>query len=189
LTRPTTWRFGSRFHSQSSASIARSARGASFTANQISRFARRFRSIDAGGRAQRPPQDHARHVGTFHPAALAPLRRRRGREQLIEALGPAQGVAVLEQREQIRCTQRGRALYRLAVPPGEQGEIAASPGALKTPLSARVAWAVGAPKATRAKRGARPSGSAAAHSSERTRTRAGSFAGRPCSKASFKLRQ
>src|SRR2546425_5097749 len=91
-----------------------------------------FRSIDASDPAQRPPQDHARHVGTFRPAALAPLDAREEREQLIEALGPAQGVAMLEQREQIRCTQRGSALYRLAVPPGEQGEIAAIAGRFET---------------------------------------------------------
>jgi len=91
-----------------------------------------FRSIDASGRAERPPQDHARHVGYFHPAALAPLDAGEERDQLIEALGPAQGVAMLEQREQTRCTQRASALYRLAVPPSEQGKIAAIAGRLET---------------------------------------------------------
>src|SRR5205823_12346180 len=77
-----------------------------------------FRGIAAGSRGERPPQDHARHVGTFRPAALAPLDAGNDREQLVEALGPAQGVAALEERKQVPRTQRGGALYRLAVLPG-----------------------------------------------------------------------
>src|SRR2546426_9576470 len=84
-----------------------------------------FRGIDPRNRGQRPPQDQARHVGYFRPAAPAPLDAGEDREQVVEAFGPAQGVAMLEQRKQVRRTQRGSAPYRLAVPPGEQGEVAA----------------------------------------------------------------
>src|SRR5205823_12934665 len=70
------------------------------------------------------------------PAALAPLEAGEEREQFVEAFAPPQGVAMLEQGEQVRCTQRRGALYRLAVPPGEQGEIAAIAGRLE-PLAQR----------------------------------------------------
>src|SRR5258708_13603186 len=38
---------------------------------------------------------------------------------------------MLEEREEVGRAQHGNALYRLAVPPGEQGEIAAVPGRLE----------------------------------------------------------
>src|SRR5258706_14703602 len=90
-----------------------------------------FRGIDPDNRSQRPPQNGARHIGTFHPAALTPRDAGEEREQLIEALGAAQSVAMLDQRKQIRSTQRGSAPYRLAVPSREQGEIAAITGRLE----------------------------------------------------------